>query len=131
MKYLLDTSVFLWCTGASEKLNVEARRLLTASTSELYLSAASSWEIAIKFAIGSLKLRNPPSEFVPQAMRALALKPLEITHFHALAAGELPTHHRYPFDRMLIAQARAELMVLMTGDHTFKQYEVKVVYCRK
>jgi PIN domain nuclease of toxin-antitoxin system len=129
VKYLLDTSVFLWSAGAPEKLNKQATSLLSSNASELYLSAASSWEIAIKFALGSLTLLKPPSEFIPYAMRALALRSLDITHFHSLAAGELPRHHRDPFDRMLVAQARSETMVLLTADSTLTSYDVETVFC--
>ena len=131
MRYLLDTSVFLWSLGAEHKLNQKARELLSSSGVELHLSAASSWEIAIKFALGTLLLSKPPSRFVPDAMRALAIHSLDITHAHSLAAGELPSHHRDPFDRMLIAQANLENMVLLTGDRTFQKYEVKTLYCGK
>ncbi|MCU1239801.1 MAG: PilT protein domain protein [Candidatus Acidoferrum typicum] len=129
MKYLLDTSVFLWSAGAPEKLNKRATGLLTSEASELYLSAASSWEIAIKFALGSLSLTSSPSEFLPRAIRTLALRSLDITHFHSLAAGELPRHHRDPFDRMLIAQARSETMILLTADTAFASYDVETVFC--
>lgn len=131
MKYLLDTSVFLWSAGAPEKLNKQAVSLLASKASELYLSAASSWEIAIKFALGSLGLAKPPSEFLPEAMRVLALRALDITHSHSLAAGELPRKHRDPFDRMLIAQARSETMVLLTADRIFANYDVEIVLCGK
>jgi PIN domain nuclease of toxin-antitoxin system len=131
VKYLLDTSVFLWSTGSPDKLNRQATKILSASASELYLSPASSWEIAIKFALGSLALSKPPSQFIPRAMRTLELRPLDITHSHSLAAGELPLHHKDPFDRMLIAQARAEALVLLTADAVFKAYDVDTVFCRK
>jgi PIN domain nuclease of toxin-antitoxin system len=131
MKYLLDTSVFLWSLGAEQKLNSRATKLLSSSSSELYLSAASSWEIAIKFALGSLTLPRAASEFIPHGLRLLAIRSLDITHLHSLAAGDLPSHHRDPFDRMLIAQARAEEMVLLTADSTFKAYDVETVFCRR
>ncbi len=131
MKYLLDTNVFLWSNGAPEKLNRQAITALSAGSAEVYLSAASSWEIAIKFALRSLRLPSPPSQFIPHAMRVMALRSLDITHFHSLAAGELPRHHRDPFDRMLIAQARSETMVLLTADTAFKKYEVETVFCGK
>ena len=130
MKYLLDTHVFLWSSGAPENLNRQATAILS-SGSEVYLSAASSWEIAIKFALGALKLLKPPSQFIPQAMRALALRSLDITQAHSLAAGELPGHHRDPFDRMLIAQACSENMVLLTVDKAFAKYDVETVFCGK
>jgi PIN domain nuclease of toxin-antitoxin system len=131
VKYLLDTSVFLWSAGAPEKLTKQATSLLSSISSDLYLSAASSWEIAIKFALGSLALPKPPSQFIPHAMRTLALRSLDITHFHSLAAGELPQHHRDPFDRMLIAQARAEALVLLTADSALKSYDVELMFCGK
>jgi PIN domain nuclease of toxin-antitoxin system len=131
VKYLLDTNVFLWSNGAPEKLNRQAITALSSGSAEVYLSAASSWEIAIKFALRSLRLPSPPSQFIPHAMRVMALRSLDITHFHSVAAGELPRHHRDPFDRMLIAQARSETMVLLTADTAFKKYEVETVFCGK
>ncbi|MHB8500315.1 MAG: type II toxin-antitoxin system VapC family toxin [Candidatus Acidiferrales bacterium] len=131
MKYLLDTGVFLWSLGAEHKLNRKARDLLSSSETELYLSAASSWEIAIKFALDTLPLPKPPSQFIPHAIGSLALRSLEITHFHSLAAGELPPHHRDPFDRMLIAQARLEKMVLLTAERAFQKYQVEMMFCGK
>lgn len=131
MKYLLDTSVFLWSLGAENKLNRKAHDVLASNDSELYLSAASSWEITIKFALGSLLLPNQPSQFVREAMRVLAVRSLDISHSHALAAGELPQHHRDPFDRMLIAQAQLENMVLLAGDRAILKYQAKTLFCGK
>jgi PIN domain nuclease of toxin-antitoxin system len=131
VKYLLDTNVFLWSSGAPEKLNREAAAILSSATSEAYLSAASSWEIAIKFALRALKLPSSPSQFVPDAMRVLSLRSLEISHFHSLAAGALPVYHRDPFDRMLIAQAGAENLVLLTADRVFAKYDVETIFCGK
>ena len=131
MKYLLDTNVFLWSNGAPEKLNRQAITVLSSGSAEVYLSAASSWEIAIKFALRSLRLPSPPSQFIPHAMRVMALRSLDITHFHSVVAGDLPRHHRDPFDRMLIAQARSETMVLLTADTAFRKYDVETVFCGK
>jgi PIN domain nuclease of toxin-antitoxin system len=131
MKYLLDTSVFLWALGAEHRLNPRARNLLSSNDAELYLSAASSWEIAIKFALGTLELPKPPSQFIPNAVSLLAIRTLDITHFHSLMAGELPPYHRDPFDRMLIAQARLENMVLLTADRVLLKYDVKTMLCGK
>jgi len=131
VKYLLDTSVFLWTAGAPDKMNKEAATLVSSRSSKLYLSAVSSWEIAIKLALGSLILLRRPSEFIPDAMRALTIQALDITHSHALAAGELPPHHRDPFDRILIAQARAENMALLTADRAFAKYDVETLFCGK
>src|SRR5258708_32852223 len=90
MKCLLDTSVFLWSLAAEHKLNPRAKDLLTSPSTELYLSAASSWEIAIKFALGSLPLPKVPSEFLPHVLRYWALRPLNITHENVLHAADLP-----------------------------------------
>jgi PIN domain nuclease of toxin-antitoxin system len=131
MKRLLDTSVFLWGLDAEDKLNPRAKEILTSPAEELYLSAASSWEIAIKFALGLLPLPKAPSEFIPHALRAWAVRPLSITHEHTWRAGELPAHHRDPFDRLLIAQALAEGMTLLTADRVFQKYKVDLVFCGK
>jgi PIN domain nuclease of toxin-antitoxin system len=131
MKFLLDTKVFLWGLVAEDKLNFRAQQMLTSSTSELYFSAAGSWEIAIKFTLGCLPLPKAPSEYIPYAMRSWAMRPLAITHEHALLAGELPIYHRDPFDRLLIAQAVSEQMTLLTADRIFQKYKVDLIYCGK
>jgi PIN domain nuclease of toxin-antitoxin system len=131
MKCLLDTSVLLWSLAAEHKLNQRAKDILTSPATELYLSAASSWEIAIKFALGSLTLPEAPSAFIPQALRSWAIQSLDITHEHALRTGELPAHHRDPFDRLLIAQAMAEEMTLLTADRVFQKYKIDLIFCGK
>jgi PIN domain nuclease of toxin-antitoxin system len=131
VKYLLDTSVFLWSNGALERLNRQATTVLSSKSSEVYLSAASSWEIAIKFALGALRLPSPPLQFIPDALRILSIRSLEISHLHSLAAGALPPLHRDPFDRMLIAQANSEEMVLLTADRVFEKYDVETMFCGK
>jgi PIN domain nuclease of toxin-antitoxin system len=128
MRYLLDTVIFLWGVGAQEKLNKRARELLVNPRNEILLSAASSWEISLKVAIKKLKLPEPASRFVPQQLQRWGMQPLPITHSHALAAGELPPHHRDPFDRMLIAQARLEKLVILTADTLFSKYDVETLW---
>jgi PIN domain nuclease of toxin-antitoxin system len=129
MKCLLDTSVFLWSLAAEHKLNQRAKDILTSPKTELYFSAASSWEIAIKFALGSLPLPKAPSEYIPHALRSWAIRSLNITHEHALRAGELPAHHRDPFDRLLIAQALEEQLTLLTADRVFQKYKLDLIFC--
>jgi PIN domain nuclease of toxin-antitoxin system len=129
MKFLLDTSVFLWGIGAEHKLNPKAQEVLTSLSSELYFSAVGSWEIAIKFALGSLSLPKAPSEYIPRALRLWGLRTINITQEHALRAGKLPLHHRDPFDRMLIAQAQTEHMTLLTADRAFQRYKVEMIFC--
>lgn len=129
MRYLVDTSVLIQSLLSKPNLNKRALNLLADDSSELYFSAASSWEIVIKVAIGKLVLPEQPSEFVTSAIRLMALESLDITHSHAFAVAALPNHHRDPFDRMLIAQAQVEQLVLLTSDHVFEQYKVKHVFC--
>jgi PIN domain nuclease of toxin-antitoxin system len=128
LKYLLDSAVFLWSLNQFERLNKEAAQILEGGE-ELFLSAASSWEIVIKVAIGKLNLSKPPAQLIPDAMTRLAIQGLPITHAHSLAVSELPDHHKDPFDRLLIAQARSEGMAFMTADHVCSQYPVKVAWC--
>ena len=129
MKCLLDTRVALWSATEKHKLNSRAMELLSARSSVLFLSSASVWEIALKFALGDLPLHAEPAVLVPQLIQGLQLQPLSIEYQHAIEAACLPRHHRDPFDRMLIAQARSEGMVLLTSDEILKKYDVEVIIC--
>ena len=129
MKYLLDTAVVIHNLIAKSRLNRPALQLLADDSAELYLSAASSWEITIKFGTGKLKLPHPPSEFVVRAIQLMSLQPLDITHSHVAALEKLPNYHRDPFDRMLIAQAQAEGLVLLTADRNLEKYQVETLWC--
>jgi len=131
MKYLLDSSVFLWALNGENRLNAKAQEILTSSSSDLHFSAVGTWEIAIKFALSALRLPKAPQEFVPLALRSWPMQALNITHEHASRAGALPMHHRDPFDRMLIAQALNEEMTLLTADRAFQKYKVDQIFCGK
>jgi PIN domain nuclease of toxin-antitoxin system len=89
----------------------------------------SSWGIAIKSALGKLRLPEPAISFVPKRMAAQALHALPITHSHALAVADLPHHHNDPFDRLLIARAQLEGMALLTADRAIRAYSVEIVWC--
>jgi PIN domain nuclease of toxin-antitoxin system len=129
MKYLLDTEVWLWSLSEPDRLNARARKLLADGGQEIYLSAASSWEIAIKYALGRLPLPELPDRYVTQRMTTQGLRALPISHDHALRVHALPHHHKDPFDRLLIAQAEAEGLTLLTADATFRDYDAKLVWC--
>jgi PIN domain nuclease of toxin-antitoxin system len=129
--YLLDTAIFLWSLVNPDKLNRKAVALLEDTKQQLFLSPASSWEISIKWASGKLKLPEVPTTYVTKRLSSRGIRSLPITHIHALAAGELPRHHLDPFDRMLIAQAQSEDMVLLTADRVFRKYEVETLWCGK
>jgi PIN domain nuclease of toxin-antitoxin system len=129
MKYLLDTSIWLWSLGTVERINRRGRELLADGKQELYFSAASSWEISIKMVLGKLQLPESPVSYVPKRLADQGIRPLPIMHQHALAVYALPMHHQDPFDRLLIAQAQAEEMVILTADRAFQKYQVKIFWC--
>ena len=129
MRLLLDTSIVLWSVAQKQKLNSDATEILSSETSDLYLSSASSWEIAIKFALGTLKLHVRPEVLIPEVIRGMEMHALDINHVHAIEAGRLPRYHRDPFDRMLIAQAQTEGLVLLTADRIFEKYNVEQIFC--
>ncbi len=131
MRYLLDTGVWLWSLLQPERLSRKAQDVITELEQEIFLSAVSSWEIAIKSSTGKLKLPQSAQSFVPQFMREQGLRPLPISLGHTLAVASLPLHHRDPFDRLLIAQALEEKMALLTADRAFEKYGVDIVWCGK
>jgi PIN domain nuclease of toxin-antitoxin system len=128
MRYLLDTATWLWSIGVSKRLNSEVLAVIKDPRSELYFSAVTSWEISIKFRIAKLQLPEPPLTLVPKAIADQGLRPLAISHAHTLAVSTLPLFHGDPFDRLLIAQAQLENMVILTADAAFRQYDVKVMW---
>ena len=126
MKILLDTHAWLWMQASPDRFTIEARALIEDAASELYLSVASSWEIAIKYALGRLALPLPPTQYVPSRMEISGVAPLPIQQAHALHVSELPLHHRDPFDRLLVAQAQLEKLTVLTSDPLFDEYEVDI-----
>jgi PIN domain nuclease of toxin-antitoxin system len=101
--------------------------ILESPDNDLYLSAASTWEIAIKYATRKLALPGDPSTLVPEWMAKTDVRPLSVETGHTLVVVTLPFHHRDPFDRMLIAQSLAEKMPIVTRDPAFDAYEVEVI----
>jgi PIN domain nuclease of toxin-antitoxin system len=87
----------------------------------------SSWEIAIKFGVGKLRLPEQPDAYLPRVMRTMGITPLPIEHRHALHVATLPKHHRDPFDRLLVAQAQIEQLPLMTANASLRAYDVEIV----
>jgi PIN domain nuclease of toxin-antitoxin system len=113
--------------AAPERLSDDARALVEAADNELYLSAASAWEIAIKYSLGKLRLPESPAGYVPSRLRATQTTALPIEHSHALRVSTLPAHHRDPFDRLLIAQAQIEQLPILTADPAFRRYDVTTI----
>ncbi len=126
-RFLLDTHVFLWMHADPGRLG-SARALLEDGDNELFLSAASAWEIAIKSSIGKLALPEPPGRYVADRLVVGAVTPMPVRHDHALAVADLPRHHNDPFDRLLIAQARIEGLPLITADEALRPYDVELVH---
>jgi PIN domain nuclease of toxin-antitoxin system len=126
-RYLLDTHVWLWLLAAPERIDETTRSALADRSNELFLSAASSWEIAIKHELGKLALPAPPAVFVPERMRVSGVSAMPVEHTHALHVATLPRHHRDPFDRLLVAQAAVTGLTIVTADHQLAQYDVAVL----
>jgi PIN domain nuclease of toxin-antitoxin system len=112
---------------APERFSPSTVELLDSTEHELLLSAASSWEISIKYALGKLRLPEPPFEYVPDRMTESGVTGLPVEHRHALTVAGLPPHHRDPFDRILIAQAMVESLAILTADPQLSRYEVDVI----
>jgi PIN domain nuclease of toxin-antitoxin system len=127
VRILLDTHCFLWLQVAPERLSERTRQLLASPRNSLFLSAASAWEIAIKYALGKLPLPSPPARYIPTRMRWSGTQGLAVEPRHALRVAGLPPHHRDPFDRLLIAQAQLERMTVLTVDPQFEAYDVKLL----
>jgi len=109
------------------RISKDVETLLKNPNNEIFLSAASALEIAIKYGINKLQLPDTPEIYVPDRMRRANLKRLEITHEHALAVAHLPQIHKDPFDRLLVAQANAKNFMLLSADKIFAQYNVKFI----
>lgn len=127
MRILIDTNCWLWMVSEPDRLSKQTRRRILDIENERVLSAVSAWEIAIKYSIGKLHLPEPPAEFVTSRMALTVTTPLAVQLHHALEASRLPFHHRDPFDRLLIAQAKAEKLPILTSDRQFKLYDVEII----
>lgn len=127
MRLLLDTHVWLWLQDEPERLG-QASVVMADTDNDLLLSAASSWEIAIKWKLGKLGLTDPPETYVPDRMISSGVTGLPVQHAHGLAVAGLPQHHRDPFDRMLIAQAMMEGLTLVTADDAMRAYDAELLF---
>ena len=123
MNLLLDTHILLWWLDDSPALSSQARNAIADTDNLIILSAVVIWEIRIKQTLGKLMIGQNFYEVIKEQ----AFEMLPITSDHAYAVGELPEHHRDPFDRMLIAQAKFEGLTVVTHDAIFKKYQIPVL----
>ena len=125
MRLLVDTHALLWWLTGDPRLKSEVQSLIGDPENEVHLSAASFWEASIKRALGRLRFETAEITF---ALASGGFRELPVKALHAIAAGDLPRHHDDPFDRMLVAQAAAEGLTLITHDKAFEPYGVSVVW---
>jgi len=127
MRVLLDTHAFLWFMAGDARLSQKAREAMSDENAELFLSAASVWEMAIKAALGRLQLPLPVADYVAEKIHD-GFQVMPIDWVHAAAVQKLPFHHRDPFDRLIIAQAQIEKLPLVSGDRTFRKYDIHLIW---
>lgn len=119
---LLDTHVLLWWLSDDPQLGKRCRQMISDSRNQIFVSAATTWEISIKAAVGKLEAPADMDSIVEDE----GFSKLPISLYHGQLAGQLPSIHRDPFDRMLIAQAQSEGLILITADETIPQYKLRL-----
>lgn len=128
MRLLLDTSTFLWIAWDDPKLSARAREVFRDPANDVFLSAVSAWEIAVKHGLGKLPLPEPPERLVPALREAHGILPLPLDETAVLGVSRLPDLHRDPFDRMLVCQAIAHGLVILTDDEAIRRYPARCVW---
>jgi PIN domain nuclease of toxin-antitoxin system len=128
LRFLLDTCTFLWIVAGLPELPVRVVQAFRNPDHEIYLSAASAWEIALKEARGRLPLPEPAQRFVSSEREAHGIAPLPIDEESALHLSRLPVLHRDPFDRMLVSQAIVHGLTILTPDPLIAQYPARTLW---
>jgi PIN domain nuclease of toxin-antitoxin system len=128
MKALLDTHAFLWWITDQPRLPHGVRAIIEDGKNEIFVSAATGWEIIIKFQLGRLILPDHPESYLMEQIQRNAFQPLPIQMRHSLHLLALPPFHKDPFDRMLIAQAQFEHLPILTSDKQIARYPVEVIW---
>lgn len=123
--YLLDTHTLIWWVNNSDKLSDRAKQIIVDTDNPCFFSLASSWEMSIKSSIGKLRLSIPVRDYVIEHLAANQFKQLNITLNHVTQVEKLAWHHRDPFDRLLIAQAMEEELIVLSADSSFDFYPVE------
>jgi PIN domain nuclease of toxin-antitoxin system len=128
MRFLLDTQTLLWSFNDSPLLSPRARRCIEDGSNEILVSAASAWEIATKARLGKLPTGDELIADLDRYLAQMGCEALSISIDHAVRAGRLPGEDRDPFDRMLIAQAQAENLAIISNDRIFDTYHVQRIW---
>ena len=128
MRILLDTHTFLWGIAEPARLSSTARKIMEDGDNDIFVSAASAWEIAIKTHLGKLRLPARPEAFVSEQLLKHRFNSLPVSFSHALHVFALPALHRDPFDRLLISQSMLEQLPILTADTKIRQYHVKTIW---
>jgi PIN domain nuclease of toxin-antitoxin system len=128
VKLLLDTCTFLWAVADPDRLPTRIAGLLLSESNEVYVSAASAWEVVIKAGTGRLQLRSDADRFVRVQREAAGFAPLPIDEDSALHVSRLPALHRDPFDRMLVSQAIVHGLTIVTPDPLVTQYPARTTW---
>ena len=130
MRVMLDTHVAIWLADSPKKLRDDVLEQLGSDRTTLVVSTIVAWEVSIKWRTGRLTLPDQPRVWVRRLVAEFGAEVLTVTMEHAVAVANLPDHHRYPFDRLLIAQAQVEGMAVVTADRSFAAYDVEVISAR-
>jgi PIN domain nuclease of toxin-antitoxin system len=128
MRVLVDTHALLWAVTGDRKLSKRAHSVLASFANEVFVSAASAWEITTKHRLGKLPSAGELVADFARVVEQLGFQPLPISIDHAQRAGNLPGDHRDPFDRMLIAQAQSENLALVSNEQIFDHYGIKRIW---
>lgn len=124
---LLDTHTLLWWVSNDKRLSETARSAISA-TSHVVASDVSLWELTVKASVGKLKVDPTPADWFEHHTAHSRFRALPVTRRHLVDLASLPLEHRDPFDRLLIAQARVENLILVSGDEQFAKYDVKTFW---
>ncbi len=126
MRVLLDTHALIWYLEGDQRLPRSQRELIVKAQTEVFVSIASLWEIAVKTSIGKLSISRSISDIHKQ-LSAQSIDILSIHLGHVLQVATLPLHHRDPFDRMIVAQSKVEFLPVITNDNVFAAYGIKLI----
>lgn len=127
MQLLLDTHIFLWYVTGDTKLSTATRDAIDEPNNDVFLSVGSFWEIVIKYELGKLPLPQTPDRFIPAQRKAHGIQSLPFDESDARFLVGLPFHHRETFDRMLVSQAMARMLKIVTVDPEIRKYSVPVL----